>query len=79
MDWDKVDWRSFADNDRPRDKSDKDIIAGGGVVPCRICDSMFGRLRLTKRYCGKCFNGFCEGEHGTFSQGRGAYCVQCEE
>ena len=44
--------------------------------PCMLCKSAFGRIRLTNRYCQKCGNAFCEGEHGNFSQRRGL-CVIC--
>jgi hypothetical protein len=74
MDWQNPDLRGFKDEDNDEAR------IGQGVpvpVPCRICQSMFGRLRLTVRYCRWCKRAFCEGEHGTFSKA-GAYCVRCE-
>src|SRR5262245_40261999 len=61
--------------------SDKDIIENGtgehnGYVPCRICEQAFRRLRMTARYCARCLQGFCEGEHGSFAYGHGT-CVIC--
>ena len=54
----------------------KKIMDDGVWVPCRICEEIFLRLRLTKRYCNTCKRAFCEGEHGNFA-GRGpAACIQ---
>ena len=54
----------------------KKIMDDGVWVPCRICEEIFLRIRLTRRYCNTCKRAFCEGEHGGFS-GRGpAVCVQ---
>ncbi len=58
-------------------KTDKEIITDGGWAECYICKALFARKRETLRYCKHCLQGFCEGEHGTFSNGRGAYCVRC--
>lgn len=55
---------------------DKAIIDGGGPVPCRICEEVFGRMRLTWRYCAVCHEGFCEGEHGTFAHKGPAFCLK---
>ena len=46
-------------------------------MPCRICQEVFLRIRLTARYCNTCERAFCEGEHDNFV-GRGpAVCVRC--
>jgi len=66
---------SFAPFDS--DYDDKDKISDGLWVPCRICEQIFMRVRLTARYCNTCGRAFCEGERGSFT-GRGpAVCVQC--
>ena len=54
----------------------KDLIDNHKWAECRICLDAFRRQRLTKRYCAKCENGFCEGEHGSFSH-RVGVCVIC--
>ncbi len=46
-------------------------------VPCRLCDSVFCRIRITWRYCSYCHKGFCEGEHGSFAGKGRAWCIQC--
>jgi hypothetical protein len=56
--------------------TDKDLIDAGEWVPCRICESAFRRKRETKRYCGKCLNATCEGEHGNFAYNQFT-CVIC--
>lgn len=49
-------------------------------VPCRLCQEMFHRIRLTQYFCGTCKRGICEGEHGMW-YGKGArgvpQCVYC--
>jgi len=68
-----VDLGPFDPNNTDRDK----IMSAGAWVPCRICEEVFLRVRLTARYCNTCSRAFCEGEHGSFA-GRGpAVCVQC--
>lgn len=57
--------------------SDKAKIEDDQSVPCRICWDVFGRIRLTVRYCATCHRGFCEGEHGNFSGGQRGVCVRC--
>jgi hypothetical protein len=57
-------------------KTGKERIDDGEWALCRICEDAFRRKRETARYCAKCQNGFCEGEHGTFSRGFGT-CVIC--
>jgi hypothetical protein len=57
-------------------KTDKEIIEANGWANCRICFDAFRRKRETLRYCAKCHNGFCEGEHGNFAFGHGT-CVIC--
>lgn len=62
-------------------QDDKTKTDQGIAVPCRLCESVFGRLRLTLRYCSSCRRGFCEGEHGSVSVAgpfafRGV-CVRC--
>ena len=62
------------------EKSDKETIEDDGFwVPCRICLSVFRRLRFTKRYCRQCGKGGCEGEHLTFYKQGGAVCIQCNK
>jgi len=34
------------------------------AVPCRTCEHIFGRLRLTWIFCVHCNKGVCMGEHG---------------
>jgi len=43
--------------------TDKEKIGStrGQGVPCRICWAIFGRLRITWRYCAGCEAGYCEG------------------
>ncbi len=57
--------------------NDRQKIEEGSAVPCRICENVFRRIRLTWRYCADCNQGFCEGEHGTFARGGRGSCVQC--
>lgn len=57
------------------DYDDKARIEAGEAVRCRICWTIFGRARITVRYCADCHRAFCEGEHGSF-RGRGV-CVRC--
>jgi len=57
--------------------NDKEKIERGKFVNCYICENMFLRIRQTKRYCNKCENGFCEGEHGSFTGGNIGVCVCC--
>jgi hypothetical protein len=59
------------------DNTDRSKIEHGTAVPCRICESVFRRVRLTWRYCAECNMAFCEGEHGTFARGGRGTCVQC--
>lgn len=57
--------------------TDKERIARGEWVACRICLEAFARQRLTMRYCNTCGEGFCEGEHGNFRGRGGGVCVRC--
>jgi hypothetical protein len=57
--------------------TDKERIANGEWVECRICLEAFARQRLTMRYCNACHEGFCEGEHGNFRGRGGGVCVRC--
>jgi len=70
-----TDWEPLYDrydDERPdRHKIDDDRRS----VPCRMCQSIFGRVRFTVRYCATCKRAFCEGEHGSF-RARG-FCVRC--
>ena len=50
-------------------------IASGIAVPCRACEAIFRRLRVTLRYCADCRKGYCEGEHLTFARGGRAVCI----
>lgn len=63
------------------DKSheDKEKIGEGFAVPCRICEEVFSRIRLTWRYCEDCGRAFCEGEHGTFAFHNRGRCLQHEK
>lgn len=54
----------------------REIIEGGGWATCRLCFDAFRRETRTFRYCIKCGNGFCEGQHGNFAYGHGK-CVIC--
>jgi hypothetical protein len=72
--WENPDLAPFsagADDDKAK------IMEHGRAVPCRVCETIFGRLRLTVRYCNMCHRGFCEGEHGAFVLRGGAVCVRC--
>jgi hypothetical protein len=52
-------------------------IARGLAVPCRICEAVARRRRLTRRYCACCERAFCEAEHGGVApSGRGS-CIEC--
>jgi hypothetical protein len=71
--WSNADFSPFSDKRNDRDKIEENVW-----VPCRLCERAFGRLRLTRRYCSTCNEGFCEGEHGNFAasnhKGR---CTSC--
>ena len=67
----EIDLRCFDEQD-----DDERKISNDHWVPCRICEEMFLRVRLTMRYCNICKRGFCEGEHGFAGRGP-AVCVQC--
>ena len=61
----------------PERTDEQKVLFDEILVPCRICWDVFGRVRLTLRFCGTCKRAFCEGEHGNFT-GRGpAVCVRC--
>jgi hypothetical protein len=62
--------------DKQTDDAEKIGTLGKGV-PCRICEKVFGRLRVTWRYCAQCRHAFCEGEHGTFAGVNRGRCIQC--
>jgi hypothetical protein len=66
--WETTDTREFDPED-----TDANKIGRGIIVPCRICWTLFGRVRLTVRYCYECKEGFCEGEHGRFAERHGHY------
>lgn len=42
---------------------------------CYVCREFFGRKRVTSRFCSKCDRGYCEGEHGSTSDG--GLCIIC--
>lgn len=65
----------FGPFEEGEDTDDKAHIEDGEPVPCRICEEVFGRIRLTWRFCIKCHQGFCQGEHGTFGSGPG-FCLK---
>jgi hypothetical protein len=54
-----------------QNNTDEQRINNDQFVPCRICEAVFGRITLTRRYCAECHKGFCEGQHGTFVRHRG--------
>lgn len=56
-------------------RTDKAKIERDIFIPCRICEELFRRIRLTKRYCQECRKGYCEGEHGIL-RNRGL-CLVC--
>jgi hypothetical protein len=62
-----------------RDRTDQAKIIDHAAVPCRICEAVFQRLRLTMRSCDSCGMGFCEGEHGNSAGGAHGVCVRCNE
>jgi hypothetical protein len=58
-----------------------DVKIGRGVyVPCRICQEMFSRIRLTQMYCDTCKMGVCSGEHGQWTDGgKHVLCVRHQQ
>lgn len=70
---DIVDWSQY--NEKANDE--KKITVQDKWVPCRICEDVYRRVRLTARYCNKCKKAFCEGEHGTFSSRVAGECLIC--
>lgn len=69
--WSTHDATDFNPADTDRAKIERHIW-----VPCRICWSLYERLRLTALYCHDCEQGFCEGEHGRFDEKRNHFrCV----
>lgn len=42
--------------------SAKELIEKGEWATCWICEEVFRRRIETKRYCGTCGRGFCEGQ-----------------
>lgn len=72
----QVDIGAF-DNER---KDDVKIGANERYVPCRICQEMFNRIRLTQLYCYECKRAVCNGEHGQwFVKGNHVLCVRCRQ
>jgi len=67
-----IDLSAFDANETDEQKIMNDI-----GIPCRICEHVFRRIRITWRYCAECHQGFCEGEHGTFARGGRGTCIQC--
>ncbi len=59
-----------------KENSDQEKIKGRAFVPCRICEAVFQRIRLTRMYCDECKMAFCQGEHGTHWRKR-FVCVAC--
>ena len=57
---DQQDLGDFDENHDDRAK----ILDDHKAVPCRICEHVFGRLRLTWIFCIDCNQGICDGEHG---------------
>ena len=59
----------------------KQLIENSEWATCYICEAVFRRKRYTKRYCGECHNGYCEGEHGSFApysaRGGPPQCIIC--
>lgn len=56
--------------------TDRERIEAGEWVPCRICEAVFRRKKETARFCARCDNGACEGEHGSFAYNRFT-CIIC--
>jgi hydrogenase maturation factor HypF (carbamoyltransferase family) len=54
----------------------EEVINAGGTATCRLCEDAFRRKVETWRFCKRCGNGFCEGQHGNFAYGFGT-CVVC--
>jgi hypothetical protein len=53
-----------------------DLADPDSAVPCRLCQAVARRLRLTPRYCTCCERAFCEAEHGGLAlSGRGS-CIE---
>ena len=61
----------------PNRKDKEKILDNEAWVPCRICEEVFARVRLTVRYCDTCERVLCEGEHGSFVGRGAAVCVRC--
>jgi hypothetical protein len=63
----------------PFDLADPDSakIARGLAVPCRICETIARRIRLTRRYCTCCERAFCGAEHGGLALGGRGSCIEC--
>lgn len=64
-------------NKEKKNMTGKEIISSDDWANCYICEHIFKRKRMTKRYCYHCKNAFCEGEHGTFEGKRIAVCIRC--
>ena len=64
---------------RPFDPTDPDRvkIERGMAVPCRMCERLFHRVRLSRRYCACCDRAFCEEEHGGTALGGRGSCIEC--
>lgn len=74
--WLNADLHEWDEQAHTSGDTDKSRILGKKAVPCRICEVVFKRLRLTLRYCNSCGTAFCEGEHGSFAAGVGT-CIRC--
>jgi hypothetical protein len=69
-------WTSFDLGPYDVGNTDQQKIENQMWVPCRICWTVFARVRLTARYCNQCLQGFCDGEHGNMPGGSGI-CLVC--
>ena len=58
-------------------RTDRAKVREGIAVPCRLCERLFHQVRLTRRACACCEEGFCELEHGGVAIGGRGSCTAC--
>ena len=69
-------WTAYFGTLRADGETDEQKIKKNIWVPCRICERIFNRVRLTALYCYECREGICEGEHGRFHQNKNRFlCI----
>ena len=56
-------------------RTDKQFIDEGFVVPCRICWDAYREVVYTARYCVRCEKAACQSKHLTFHFNKAAFCV----